>query len=64
MKAIIWIIILALVVWGIWWFAHRNSAAGIPSTGGDTTGQVQGASDMYNASSTNATDTPTYDGKG
>lgn len=26
MKAIIWIIILALVAWGIWWFVGDNEA--------------------------------------
>jgi hypothetical protein len=64
MKAIIWIIVIALVIWGIWWFVGRdNTPAGIPSTGSDA-GQVEGASDMFDASSTAPSDTPTYDGKG
>lgn len=44
MKAIITIIVLALVVWGIWWFAVRDNTVGIPATG-DTYGQVEGDSD-------------------
>lgn len=59
MKAIIWIIILAFVVWGIWWFVHRDSTAGIPATGGQT-GQAQGDSTDYVA----PTDSGSYDGKG
>jgi hypothetical protein len=43
MKALIWIIILALVVWGVWWFVQRDNP-GVPAAG-DTSGQVEGASD-------------------
>ncbi|MBX4206455.1 hypothetical protein KW784_01580 [Candidatus Parcubacteria bacterium] len=64
MKAIIWIIILALVVWAIWWFARGNNTAGIPNTATDTsTGQVEGSSDSYTASSTD-NGSGAYDSKG
>lgn len=62
MKAIIWIIVLAIIAWGIWWFVKRDDTAGIPATG-DTSGQVEGASD----SSVIPSDTPNsgeYDSKG
>lgn len=62
MKAIIWIIIVALVAWAIWHFMHTNSTAGIPSTAGDTSGQVQGASDTYFDAS--STDQGQFDSKG
>ncbi len=57
MKAIIWIIILALLAWGIWWFAGRDNEVGIPATAGDTYGQVEGASD-------DAVEAGEYDSKG
>jgi hypothetical protein len=61
MKAIIWIIILALVAWGIWWFANRDEV-GIPATAGETAGEVDGASDYLNASDSD--DSGSYEGKG
>ncbi len=59
MKAIITIIILALVAWGVWWFA-RDNEVGIPATAGDEYGQVEGASD----SSDNTLDEGEFDSKG
>ncbi len=46
MKAIIWIIILAVVAWGIWYFMADENV--VPTSYGNNAGQVEGASDMYN----------------
>ena len=52
MKAIIWIIILAVVAWGIWYFMKDNNAP--VGVYGNTSGQVEGASDAYNADGSDA----------
>jgi hypothetical protein len=66
MKAIIWIVVLILIIWGIWWLVHRNNTAGIPATGSDVTGQVDGASDAFTASTTqdNQDNSNLYNSKG
>ena len=50
MKALTWIIILIVVVGGIWWYVAARNKNGTNSSGYNTSGQVQGASDMYNTS--------------
>ena len=45
MKAIITIVILALVAWGVWWFARGNDAM----ENADNAAAVQGAADIYNS---------------
>lgn len=43
MKAIITIIVLALVAWGVWWFVTRDDTA---TPVGTNTSEVQGAVDV------------------
>ena len=47
MKVIIWIVILAVIAWGIWYFMKDNNATS--NLNGNAAGQVEGTSDEYNA---------------
>ena len=59
MKVIIWIIVLALIAWGVWWFMNRNdtTAAG---TYNNNAAAVEGASTDTNAN----VDLGQFDSKG
>ena len=58
MKLIIWIIALALIAWGVWWFVNRNNTA----TGAynNNAAAVEGASTDTNAN----VDLGQFDSKG
>lgn len=43
MKALIWIIIIGAIAWGVWYFMNDDAAALGPY--GNAAGQVEGASD-------------------
>lgn len=45
MKALITIVILALVAWGIWWFARGNDTEVLNDLGNNQNGEVQGVTD-------------------
>jgi hypothetical protein len=40
MKAIIWIIVLALVAWGIWWFVGNDDVVENADTGANAAGAI------------------------
>ncbi len=44
MKAIIWIIVLALIAWGIWWFVKKDDATPLGANDSNAA-EVQGAAD-------------------
>lgn len=44
MKAIIWIIVLLLLGWGVWWYVQKDDLTDT-TTVTPATGEVQGASD-------------------
>lgn len=50
MKAIIWIIVLLLIGWGIWWWVGRDNVETTTTTETPNTAQVQGASDSLDIS--------------
>jgi hypothetical protein len=45
MKAIIWIIVVALLAWGVWWFVSDDDVV----VNNDTAGEVNGDTDTFDA---------------
>lgn len=65
MKALIWIVILALIAWGIWWFMDRDPADGLDDQGAAAGQTVEVGSDADVDASLNPTDDPEmFDDKG